>query len=128
MHRLGSHRTLRALLLLAAMFLGSGAAAAQQALITGKVTAGGTPLGGATITVPALAGVGTVSDEAGNYRLAVSSRLETVVILARAIGYKPSRVTVTMANNRGEANFSLEKDVLNLEQVVVTGQNQEISL
>lgn len=128
MHRLGSHRTLRALLLLAAMFLGSGAAAAQQALITGKVTAGGTPLGGATITIPAMAGVGTISDESGNYRLAVSSRLETVVVLARAIGFKPVRVTVTMTNNRGEANFALEKDVLNLEQVVVTGQNQEISL
>ncbi|MCC7001362.1 MAG: SusC/RagA family TonB-linked outer membrane protein [Gemmatimonadaceae bacterium] len=128
MHRLGSHRTLRALLLLAAMFLGSGAVAAQQALITGKVTAGGTPLGGATITIPSMAGVGTISDESGNYRLAVSSRLETVVVLARAIGFKPLRVTVTMTNNRGEANFALEKDVLNLEQVVVTGQNQEISL
>ncbi len=76
-----------------------GMLAAHQALITGKVTAGGSPLAGATITIPAMAGVGTVSDEAGNYRLAVSSRLETVVVLARAIGYKPVRTSVTMTNN-----------------------------
>src|SRR5512146_2847074 len=40
---------------------------------------------------------------------------------ARFIGYKPKRLPVTITGNRFEHDFALARDVLNLEEVVVTG-------
>jgi TonB-linked SusC/RagA family outer membrane protein len=48
-------------------------------------------------------------------------RGRSVNVLARYIGYKPKTMTVVLAAGRVDKDFELEKDVLNLEQVVVTG-------
>src|SRR5213075_452307 len=43
------------------------------------------------------------------------------------IGYKPKRLPLTLAVGRVEKDFELEKDILNLEEVVVTGTSKATS-
>ena len=93
--------------------------AAQVREITGKVTevGSGQPVTEATIGVVG-AQIGARTNERGEYRIRVSSG--EVTILARAIGYK--RETIRLTDTQSTANFALEKDVLQLEGVTVTGQ------
>src|SRR6476659_8884802 len=97
---------------------------AQQAVFTGRVTSeANVPLGGANVGVPEL-GVGTIAGTDGRYTFTVDiarTRGRTVNVVARFIGYKPKRLPITLAEGRTEHNFALERDVLNLEEVVVTG-------
>jgi TonB-linked SusC/RagA family outer membrane protein len=86
--------------------------------ITGKVTQAGTnaPLVDATVGVVGAAG-GVRTNERGEYRIRVPQ--EDVTLLVRAIGYKRggTRVPTTQTT----ADFSLDRDVLQLEGVTVTG-------
>ncbi len=117
----------RTLFALAAMLLSSSALAAQ-ATISGRVTTGAGPLENALVAIPDLPGVSSRTDAQGNYRLVANvADGESVTLLARAVGHKPSRLTITIANRQGTANFQLERDVLNLDQVVVTGTSDAIS-
>ena len=99
-------------------------AAAQSAVITGKVTAeAGQPLGGASVGIPDL-GVGSISSSDGSYTFTVDMARaggRTVNVVARFIGYKPKRLPITLQAGRVQHDFVLERDVLNLEEVVVTG-------
>jgi TonB-linked SusC/RagA family outer membrane protein len=96
-----------------------GLVAAQTREITGKVTQAGTalPLTDATIGVLG-AQVGVRSNERGEYRIRVPAG--EVVLLVRSIGFK--RQSLRVADGQSTANFALEKDVLQLEGVTVTGQ------
>ena len=47
--------------------------------------------------------------------------------MARYIGYKPKRLPITLSAGRVQHDFVLEKDVLNLEEVVVTGTSEATS-
>src|SRR5438046_2188827 len=108
----------------------AGAARAQQAVFTGKVTsAAGQPLGGASVGIPDL-GVGGTADANGNYTFTVDvGRVgnRSVNVTARYIGYKPKRLPVTLTVGRVQHDFVLEKDILNLEEVVVTGTSEATS-
>ena len=85
--------------------------------VSGKVThAGGTPLQDASVAVVGQA-IGVRTNEKGEYRLRVPAG--DITLLARAIGYK--RVTAKVAAGQATADFSLDKDVLQLEGVTVTG-------
>ena len=121
----------RTLTALAAIVLCSSAAAAQNAVITGRVTStAGQPLGGASVGIPEL-GVGSIADANGNYTFTVdvASRAGRMVnIMARYIGHKPKRLPVTLTAGRIEHNFVLERDILNLEEVVVTGTSDATAL
>lgn len=65
--------------------------------------------------------LGTSADGTGHYKLA-HLPLGKNIIMAQAVGYKSAEVEVFMERNKGtEVFFMLEEDVLNLEQVVVTG-------
>lgn len=92
---------------------------AQTRDITGKVTQAGTgqPIPDATVSVVGQQ-VGVRTNDRGEYRLRVPSG--EVLLQARTLGYK--RVTARVAAGQGTADFSLEKDVLQLEGVSVTGQ------
>lgn len=117
----------RTLFALAAL-LASGSALAAQSTITGRVTTASGPLENALVAIPNLPGASARSDAQGNYRLvATVPDGQSVIVLARAVGYKPSRITVTIANRQATASFQLERDVLNLDQVVVTGTSDAIS-
>jgi TonB-linked SusC/RagA family outer membrane protein len=114
---------------IAALALTAQTAAAQSAVFTGKVTSGGQPIGGATVGIGEL-GIGSVTSVDGRYTFTVdiggrSGR--TVNVLAKFIGYKPKTMPVTLAAGRTEKDFELEKDVLNLESVVVTGVSDATS-
>jgi TonB-linked SusC/RagA family outer membrane protein len=120
----------KALTALAAVVLCSSAAAAQTAVFTGRVTStGGQPLGGANVAIPDL-GVGGVADATGRYTFTVdvgNRAGRQVNVTARYIGYRPQRLPVTLTAGRIEQNFSLERDVLSLEEVVVTGTSEATS-
>jgi TonB-linked SusC/RagA family outer membrane protein len=94
-------------------------ARAQTRDVTGKVTVVGTgqPLADATVSIVGQQ-VGTRTNERGEYRLRVPAG--EVSLQARLIGYK--RVTVRLAPGATTADFTLERDVLQLEGVTVTGQ------
>lgn len=91
---------------------------AQTREITGKVTVVGTdaPLADAIIGVVGAAGGARTNDQ-GVFRLRVPAGDATVQV--RAIGYKRQEKRVPASQN--SVDFSLEKDVLQLEGVTVTG-------
>ena len=95
------------------------ALAAQAREITGKVTQVGTatPITEATIGILG-AQLGVRTNERGEYRIRVPAG--DIQLLVRAIGFK--RQTVRVPAGQSTADFSLEKDVLQLEGVTVTGQ------
>ena len=112
-----------------AIILFAGAAAAQSAVYSGKVSSGGQPIGGASVGIPEI-GAGGVTTVEGRYTFTVDvakfgGRSLTVVV--RFIGYKPKRLPVVIAAGAVSRDFELEKDVLNLDQVVVTGVSDATS-
>ena len=119
-----------ALTALAVLAICSSLAAAQNAVVTGTVTStAGQPLGGANVAIPEL-GVGSIADANGHYTFTVdvgSRSGRAVNIVARYIGYKPKRLPVTLTAGRVEHDFVLERDILNLEEVVVTGTSEATS-
>lgn len=127
---MGFRRHTTALATLAALCILPAAATAQNATFSGRVTSeAGQPLGGASVGINEL-GVGGIADAEGRYTFTVdvSGRAgRTVALTARYIGYKPKRMNVTLTATRSEQNFTLERDVLNLEEVVVTGTSEATS-
>jgi TonB-linked SusC/RagA family outer membrane protein len=92
---------------------------AQMRVITGTVTVSGSavPIAGARVTAEGTTAE-TRSGNEGTYRLEVPEG--PVTLLARAIGYR--RGMQLVAATQTTANFALERDVLQIEGVVVTGQ------
>ena len=91
--------------------------------ISGTVTTeSGDPLSYANVTVVGT-NVGTASSEDGTYTLDLPSSLnagESITLTAGYIGYKSSEASVTLESEGNTQNFSLEADVLGVEEVVVT--------
>ncbi|MEO7219146.1 MAG: carboxypeptidase-like regulatory domain-containing protein, partial [Gemmatimonadaceae bacterium] len=106
------------------MLFASAEAQAQAREITGRVTIAGSgrPVNEAIVAVLGQAG-GARTDQNGDYRLRVPAG--EVTILARAIGYK--RATQRIGTGLSSANFALDRDVLQLEGVTVTGAATSIS-
>ena len=122
-------RSLRVAAVSAAIAMGASAAEAQSAVFTGKVSSDDRPLGGASVGIPEI-GAGTITSQDGKYSFTVDVakyRSRAVNLVVRYIGFKPKRLPITLAGGRIEKDFVLEKDVLNLDQVVVTGVNAETS-
>jgi TonB-linked SusC/RagA family outer membrane protein len=113
-----------------ALALTASLAAAQSMTFSGVVTiAGGQPLGGASVGLVEL-GVGATTSVDGRYNFTVNiaqTAGRTVNLRARAIGYSPKQAPVVLEAGRIEKDFELAKDVLNLEQVVVTGVGEATS-
>lgn len=93
--------------------------AAQTREITGRVTASGTgqPITEATVGLLG-AQIGVRTNERGEYRLKIPTGGTT--LLVRAIGFK--RASAAVSASQQTADFALDKDVLQLEGVTVTGQ------
>ena len=93
-------------------------AQAQAREVTGRVTAtNGQPLSGVLVSLAGQS-IGARTNESGEFRLRVPDG--DVTIVARTIGYK--RGTQRVLSGSSSADFSLERDVLELEGVIVTGQ------
>jgi TonB-linked SusC/RagA family outer membrane protein len=100
-------------------------ARAQDAVITGRVTAEGSGAGitGATIAITEL-GVGVLTGENGSYTLTVPAarvRGQSTGMVARFIGYVPLRRQITLSAGRQTQDFSIRQDVNRLNEVVITG-------
>ncbi|MEO8335111.1 MAG: SusC/RagA family TonB-linked outer membrane protein [bacterium] len=92
---------------------------AQTRVITGTVTIEGTtqPLSDATISV---LGAATTTRTGADGQFRLTAPEGAVTVAARAIGYR--RINKPVLAGQSTVNFALERDVLLLESVVVTGQ------
>ncbi|HEX7241101.1 MAG TPA: SusC/RagA family TonB-linked outer membrane protein [Longimicrobiaceae bacterium] len=112
------------LLLLACLSLLAGAdpAAAQQRQITGVVTgADQAPLAGAAVTITGTRN-GARTDAAGRFSLTVPGGEARLTV--NLLGYSSRQVVVPAGETT--LNVRLERDILNLEALVVTGQATSI--
>ena len=93
-------------------------AQAQSREVTGRITTAGSsaPLQDATVTVIGQQ-TGARTNERGEYRVRVTGG--DVTLMARALGYKRQEVRVPASSQT--ANFALERDVLQLEGMTITG-------
>jgi hypothetical protein len=117
----------------AALALAPAIAFAQQATtITGRVTTeAGTPLQGASVTVPALS-LGAYSNQDGRYSFTVPatrSNGQSVRVTARRIGYQAQAVNLTLSGGTVTQDFTLVATATEISGVVVTalGQSREKS-
>ena len=88
--------------------------------VTGRVVDAETHQGvaGARVSVVGLTALATQTDDSGAFRLNVP--LTPVTLLARMFGRTPRQVTVH--STQASVEIALQRDVLNLDRVVVTGQ------
>ena len=116
------YRVLALALLAGALF--SSEAFAQQHRIAGKVTAttSGESLANVAVTVVGTA-LGTYTAEDGSFQLLVPAGEQT--LLARRVGFK--RATIRVAATQDQVAIALERDVLQLEEQVVTGTATTVS-
>src|SRR5215203_3492061 len=112
---------------LAALALGgvAPALASAQTVIRGRVQSdAGQPITGASVGISEL-GVGTPVNASGAYTFTIpAGRVsgQTVVVRARAIGFKPRSQSVKLEQGATlTADFTMERDVTQLEAVVTTG-------
>src|SRR2546430_309479 len=113
-------------LLVACLVTGvSATALAQTRVVTGNVsdTDTGEPLVGAQIAVKANPTIGTMARDNGSFTLTVPA--QDVVLVVRRIGYPMKEVAVPASMS--SITISMRKDVLKLDQIVVTGQASTVS-
>jgi len=112
-------------LLLSALALSATTLAAQSRTVTGKVLEDGSraPITAAQLQVQGTQ-IGTLSRDDGAFTL-VGAPAREFVLVVRRLGYPMTRITVEPS--RTTLEIVLKKDVLNLDQVVVTGQATGIS-
>ena len=111
------------ILAVAVALFSPGWAEAQDRVITGTITTteGGQPV---EAIVNVVGGITVArANERGEFRIQVPAG--PVTLRARQIGYKGQNITV--AADQSVVSFTLERDVLKLEQVVITGQATSIS-
>ncbi|NBC82966.1 MAG: TonB-dependent receptor [Bacteroidetes bacterium] len=71
--------------------------------------------------------IGTTTDQQGNFKL-MDLPVGTHTVMVRGIGYKSAEAAINITNNETKKiNFELEKDILNLEKVVVSANKSEIN-
>jgi len=69
--------------------------------------------------------IGTTTDETGHYRI-MNMPVGEFTVTAQALGHAPKSIQIQMeAGQTKEIKFDLKKDVLNLEEVVVTGDRNK---
>lgn len=114
-------RALRASLPVAVAIATAATTAHAQRRITGVVTAagGGGPIGGASVQAVGTT-AGAVTTDQGRFTIVLPEAATATAVRVRRIGYVAR--TVPLAAGQSEVTVTLEKDVLQLEQVVVTGQ------
>ena len=82
----------------------------------------GSALPGANVSILGT-NIGTASDEGGSYTIMLPSDIQegdALVLTASYIGYKPSEKSISISPEGNSVNFSLDADVLGVEEVVVT--------
>src|SRR5437867_1284964 len=100
------------------------AAAQEPVTISGRITAGGTPISYAEVIVPSL-GLGATTRDDGRYAIVIpgarATAGQTLAVIARRLGYKPTTMQVTLHAGVVEQDFALLPNPLQLGEVVITG-------
>lgn len=113
----------RMILLTIAITLGfSTVAQKTDAMLFGDVKAadGSTHIPFATIMLKGTS-IGTTTDYSGHFKMA-NLPLGKHTLIAQSLGYKPQEIVVNLERNRAvEVFFTLEDDIFQLEQLVITG-------
>ncbi|SUJ24729.1 Outer membrane cobalamin receptor protein [Sphingobacterium spiritivorum] len=104
-------------LLLLSTFLLLAQAIAQQITVSGKVTSGGTPVAGVSVSVKNTKEA-TLTDQQGDY--SVKAKQGDVLIFSH-IGYVRQEQTVGTSTN---ISVQLQSDAVGLDEVIVTGTSQ----
>jgi len=101
------------------------AAQGQDASLSGKInTLSGESLGAANIILEGTS-LGAISDQSGNFTI-MRIPAGTYLVKVSFIGYFPVSDTISFeAGQSLEKNFSLQEDVLNMKQVVLSGTRYE---
>lgn len=119
-------------LILAVGLLVPGLAFGQQANITGTVTNAetGEPIPGVNVFIrelgPSVAGTATEDD--GSYNLEIPSRRvrgQSVTLVARFVGFGTVEQEVELQAGTQEIDIEMERDVLRLDETVVSGSGEE---
>ncbi len=71
--------------------------------------------------------IGVSTDQTGHYRLLNLPEGEFIIV-AKVVGFKPEEKKITIKKGKTiEVNFNLTEDILGLEEVVVTGDRNEMN-
>jgi TonB-linked SusC/RagA family outer membrane protein len=115
---------------LALTALTASAAAAQNAIITGKVTtAEGAPVPGASVVITSLS-IGASAGQNGTYTITVperEARGQNVQVTARFIGFSPVTRTIALSAGQQTQDFQLKADPFRLDAVITTGVTEATS-
>ncbi|MFC1564988.1 SusC/RagA family TonB-linked outer membrane protein [candidate division KSB1 bacterium] len=124
-------RNVTSLLLILCLVLCASAAFAQTgATIRGTVMdENGDPMQGANVYVKgteigALSDIGSATDTDGAYEFVVPARYangQTVKLFCTYVSYKQQEVDITLRTGTINQDFAMELDILNLDEVIVTG-------
>jgi hypothetical protein len=102
-----------------------GASARAPLIIQGRVTDGArNPVVGAQVAVEGMP-IGTMTADDGTYRLLIARAPSPFTLVARRIGFRPGRSSVTETEGTITRDFALPRDVLELSQVVTTATRTE---
>jgi len=106
--------------------------AQQAAALQGSVTdaRSGQVLPGANVFIKELQ-LGAAADRDGNYNFLVPAGLvqgQQVTLIVKFVGYKQTIETITLSPGLLKRDFALTEDVLGMQEVVVTGQGQQVEL
>ena len=100
------------------------AAAQEPITLSGRVMAMGAPIGYAEVVIPSL-GLGANTRDDGRYAIVIPSARaqagQTIAVVARRLGYKPTTIQVALKSGVMEQDFNLAPNPLQLGEVVVTG-------
>ena len=100
------------------------AASAQDAIISGTITdENAVPLPSVNVIIQELT-IGASTDVNGQYTINVPASLvnnQQVTLKARFLGFVEESLTITLSPGRQTHNVELAEDLLNLDEVVVTG-------
>ncbi|RKD91830.1 TonB-dependent receptor [Mangrovibacterium diazotrophicum] len=92
--------------------------------IVGHVVSDGEHLPFVTVSISGTT-IGTSTDETGHYRL-INLPEGKLILKVRSVGYQPQEKEITVtAGQTQEVNFDLQKDILGIDEVVVTGDRNE---
>ncbi len=98
---------------------------AQQTRISGTTSHNGEPLPFVTVFVKGT-DIATLSDENGRYTTEIA--IGTPVLVAEAKGYRTISQPLTIQeNDKQEVNFTLQKDVLGLDEVVISATRNRVA-
>ena len=99
-------------------------AAAQDAVLSGRVVGVSmAPAAGAIVSIPSLQ-VSTVTNDLGNYRLVVPAaqvRGQAVTVTVSLLGYETMDAEVQLSAGSVRRDFTLKERAIALDQIVVTG-------